>query len=303
MTIFAVIGLINAFNMLDGIDGLAASVALVCIGAVLLYDRAGWTAVGAMLMLQVLFAALIPYIFANLGWPDGRKIFMGDAGSTAIGFLLGWSLIYLSHSRVGRLAPVDVLWCVALPVMDTLAVMYRRVRAGRSPFGADRQHLHHLLMDSGFSSRVTLALMVSIGVVLALLGYALRAVPDIVNLLSFIAATVLYLLGLPRLLELRTRGFRWPSRGLAKFVPAPHGARRFVPSTAASSEDHEPYPVTHDGVGDAPLRALCVVAATPDAMGWHRSPSAWPTTRVSRPACACPRCPAPMARRRCACSA
>jgi len=267
LTIFAVIGLINAFNMLDGIDGLAASIALVCIGSVLLYDRAGWTAVGAMLMLQVLFAALIPYIFANLGWPDGRKIFMGDAGSTAIGFLLGWSLIYLSHSRVGRLAPVDVLWCVALPVMDTLAVMYRRIRAGRSPFGADRQHLHHLLMDSGFSPRVTLALMVSIGIVLALLGYVLRAVPDIVNLLSFIAATVIYLLGLPRLLELRTRGFSWPSRGLARFVPSPHAGRRFVPPGAVSSEDHEPYPVVRGADGDGPVRALCVVAATPDAMG------------------------------------
>ncbi|MGS1079181.1 UDP-N-acetylglucosamine 2-epimerase [Pseudoxanthomonas beigongshangi] len=266
LTIFAVIGLINAFNMLDGIDGLAASVALVCIGSVLMYDRAGWTAVGAMLMLQVLFAALIPYIFANLGWPDGRKIFMGDAGSMAIGFLLGWSLIYLSHSRVGRLAPVDVLWCVALPVMDTLAVMYRRMRVGRSPFGADRQHLHHLLMDDGFSSRATLALMVAAGMGLALLGYVLRAVPDPLNLLCFIAATVMYVVGLPRLLELRKRGFRWrPSTGVARFVPS-RAAVRSMP-TGASGEDHEPYPVARDADGNEPLRALCVVAATPEAMG------------------------------------
>jgi len=265
LTIFAVIGLINAFNMLDGIDGLAASVALVCIGSVLMYDRAGWTAVGAMLMLQVLFAALIPYIFANLGWPDGRKIFMGDAGSTAIGFLLGWSLIYLSHSRVGRLAPVDVLWCVALPVMDTLAVMYRRARQGRSPFGADRQHLHHLLMDDGFSPRATLALMVAGGIGLALLGYVLRAVPDLLNLACFIAATVMYVVGLPHLLELRKRGFRrWrPATGLARFAPARAATR----AMAASSEDHEPYPLARDADGNEPLRALCVVAATPEAMG------------------------------------
>lgn len=268
LTIFAVIGLINAFNMLDGIDGLAASVALVCIGSVLMYDRAGWTAVGAMLMLQVLFAALIPYIFANLGWPDGRKIFMGDAGSMAIGFLLGWSLIYLSHSRVGRLAPVDVLWCVALPVMDTLAVMYRRMRSGRSPFGADRQHLHHLLMDEGFSPRTTLALMVSAGIGLALLGYVLRAVPDLLNLACFIAATVMYVVGLPGLLEMRKRGFRWrwrPATGLARFVPARSAARAM--SAPASSEDHEPYPLARDADGNEPLRALCVVAATPEAMG------------------------------------
>ena len=96
-TIIAVIGLINAFNMLDGIDGLAATVAMVSIGAILLFDDSPWSMPGVVFLLQVLFVALIPYLFVNLGWPDGRKIFMGDAGSTLIGFLLAWSLIYMSH--------------------------------------------------------------------------------------------------------------------------------------------------------------------------------------------------------------
>lgn len=272
LTLFAVIGLINAFNMLDGIDGLAASVAMLCIGSVLMFDRAGWVSVGVMFMLQILFAALIPYIFANLGWPDGRKIFMGDAGSTAIGFLLGWSLIYLSHSRVGRLAPVDVLWCVAVPIMDTLAVMYRRVRLGRSPFGADRQHVHHLLLDAGFSPRATLALIVGGGAALALLGYALRSVPDVVNLLAFIAVTILYLLGLPRLLEARARGIAWrPGRGRG-FGGLGQRLGWLPPRSSAlqdehpSDEDHEPYPLPQAGMR-TPLRALCVVAGTPESIG------------------------------------
>src|SRR6478672_5679788 len=120
ITIVAVIGLINAFNMLDGIDGLAASLAMVSIGAIMLFSNADWPMLGVMLLLQVLFASLIPYLFVNLGWPDGRKIFMGDAGSTLIGFLLGWSLVFLSHCGIERFAPADALWCVALPVMDTL---------------------------------------------------------------------------------------------------------------------------------------------------------------------------------------
>jgi len=267
LTIFAVIGLINAFNMLDGIDGLAASVALVCIASVLMYDRAGWAFVGVMFMLQILFAALIPYILVNLGWPDGRKVFMGDAGSTVIGFLLGWSLIYLSHSRVGRLAPVDVLWCVALPVMDTMAVMYRRIRLGRSPFGADRQHLHHLMVDAGLSPRLALVLIVSGGALLAMLGYVLRSAPDPLNLVTFIAATVLYVLGLPKLLELRKRGFVWrPGTALLRRQPlAAHlGASGARGSLVPSGEDHEPYPHPRQ---DAPLRALCVVAATPESFG------------------------------------
>ncbi|GGD53992.1 UDP-N-acetylglucosamine 2-epimerase [Pseudoxanthomonas indica] len=269
LTIFAVIGLINAFNMLDGIDGLAASVAMVCIAAVLMYDRAGWAFVGVMFMLQILFAALIPYILVNLGWPDGRKVFMGDAGSTMIGFLLGWSLIYLSHSRVGRLAPVDVLWCVALPVMDTLAVMYRRMRLGRSPFGADRQHLHHLMIDAGLPSRLTLVLIVSGGALLALIGYLLRSVPDPLNLAAFVAATVLYVLGLPRLLDLRKRGFVWRPSALwhARQPLAAHlGASAARGSLIASGEDHEPYPHPAHGA-IAPVRALCLVAATPESFG------------------------------------
>ncbi|HVK50446.1 MAG TPA: UDP-N-acetylglucosamine 2-epimerase [Pseudoxanthomonas sp.] len=269
LTIFAVIGLINAFNMLDGIDGLAASVAMVCIAAVLMYDRAGWAFVGVMFMLQILFAALIPYILVNLGWPDGRKVFMGDAGSTVIGFLLGWSLIYLSHSRVGRLAPVDVLWCVALPVMDTMAVMYRRIRLGRSPFGADRQHLHHLMVDAGLSPRVTLLLIVSGGALLALLGYVLRSAPDPLNLAAFLAATVLYVLGLPRLLELRKKGFVWrPSVAALRLrqpLAAHLGATAARGSLIPSGEDHEPYP--HPTPSAAPVRALCVVAATPESFG------------------------------------
>src|SRR5688500_2373915 len=133
ITIIAVMGLMNAFNMLDGIDGLAASLAMVSIAAILLFfANASWPMLSVVLLLQILFASLIPYLCVNLGWPDGRKIFMGDAGSTLIGFLLAWSLIFLSHEEIARLAPVDALWCVALPVMDTLAVMYRRVRKGLS---------------------------------------------------------------------------------------------------------------------------------------------------------------------------
>ncbi len=264
LTIFAVIGLINAFNMLDGIDGLAASVAMVCISSVLMFDRAGLAAVGVMFMLQILFAALIPYILVNLGWPDGRKIFMGDAGSTVIGFLLGWSLIYLSHSRVGRLAPVDVVWCVALPVMDTLAVMYRRIRLGRSPFGADRQHLHHLLIDGGFSKSTTLAIMVGGCAMLACIGYSLRGAPDALNLLAFIAVTALYVLALPRLIELRRRGVAWRPSQRKRVIAAPR--RRLVRASRSgpSVEDHEPYPLSER---TSPVRALCVVAATPESIG------------------------------------
>jgi undecaprenyl-phosphate alpha-N-acetylglucosaminyl 1-phosphatetransferase/UDP-N-acetylglucosamine 2-epimerase len=211
ITIVAVIGLVNAFNMMDGIDGLAAGMAMVSIGTILLFAGGGWPALGVVLLLQVLFAALVPYMAVNLGWPDGRKIFMGDAGSTLIGFLMAWSLIYLSHGKVGVLAPVDTLWCVALPVMDTIGVMHRRMRLGRSPFEPDRQHLHHLLCDAGFSARATLAIIVAAGLLLGGLGWSMRNLPEMASLGVFCFVFALYLARLPQAIEAAGKAFAKPA--------------------------------------------------------------------------------------------
>lgn len=185
LTVIGVVGLINAFNMLDGIDGLAGSLALVSIAAILLFDRAGLLSQGALPLLPVLFAALIPYLFVNLGGWRGRKIFMGDAGSMLLGYVLAWSLIYMNQRGAPRIHAAAVLWCVALPVIDTLAVMYRRVRQGRSPFKPDRQHLHYMLLDSGRSPRATLLILIAAACVLTALGYSLRGAGLGLNLLLF----------------------------------------------------------------------------------------------------------------------
>lgn len=277
-TIVAVIGLINAFNMLDGIDGLAASLAMTSIGAILLFDHAGWSSPGVLLLLQVLFAALIPYLCVNLGWPDGRKIFMGDAGSTLIGFLLAWSLVFLSHGQVERLAPVNVLWCVALPIMDTLAVMYRRMRAGRSPFKPDRQHLHHLVLDAGFSPRAALVLIVAGSGLLMLLGYALRNAPTLLSAAAFIAVLAVHILWVPRWLE----RLRLPLWLRAPALPTIAATGPAGPELALTAQDWElrsaieldtgadartrPPPESAEVGLALPLKALCVLSAPPDAI-------------------------------------
>ena len=197
LTIVAVVGLVNAFNMLDGIDGLAGSLSMVSIAAILAFSGAQWPVPSVLLMLQLLAVALVPYLLVNLGWPDGRRIFMGDAGSMLLGFVLAWSVVSLSQ-RGGLLAPVDVLWCVALPVMDTIAVMYQRMRSGHSPFRADRRHLHHMLLDAGLSPRKTLALVVAGGGLMAALGYGLRDVPEGLSLAAFLSVLVAYVLRAPR---------------------------------------------------------------------------------------------------------
>jgi UDP-N-acetylglucosamine 2-epimerase/undecaprenyl-phosphate alpha-N-acetylglucosaminyl 1-phosphatetransferase len=260
LTVFAVVGLMNAFNMLDGIDGLAGGLTTVSILAVLAFSAGtGWQALSVLLLLQVLQVALIPYIGVNLGWPDGKKIFMGDAGSTMIGFLLAWSLIFLSQRHVDRIVPVDVLWCVAIPVMDTLGVMVRRIRLGRSPFKPDRQHLHHLLLAAGYSQRAALVLIVGAGGVLAMLGYALRGLPALLNLSIFGGLLALYIAQLPSLL-------RWLGNVSAEqpntteVVAAAFGQDTVlaIDSVAALTADSH--------VSHGPLGILCILGESQDAI-------------------------------------
>lgn len=191
VTVVAVIGLLNAFNMMDGIDGLAGSLALVSIGAIIMFDASlQWHRV---ILLVLLMAALVPYLAANLGLV-GRKIFLGDAGSMMVGYLLAWNLIRLSQqsSLDSQLSSVDVLWCVALPVLDTLAVMTRRIREGKSPFKPDRGHIHHLLLNAGLGPRTTLVALVALAVTLAFTGTLTGALAPGSNLLAFSMLALTY---------------------------------------------------------------------------------------------------------------
>lgn len=193
LTVVAIIGLMNAFNLMDGIDGLAGSLELVSIAAIVMF--ANPLALQEMVLLLALLAtASLPYLITNLGLM-GRKIFLGDAGSMLIGYLLAWSLVRMSQASGTHLSPVDVLWCVALPVFDTFAVMLRRTRQGKSPFKPDRGHVHHILMDAGLGPRATLlaltALAIGIALVGALISHAAKSAG--LNLATFCLTMLAYI--------------------------------------------------------------------------------------------------------------
>ncbi|MGL5358752.1 MAG: UDP-N-acetylglucosamine--undecaprenyl-phosphate N-acetylglucosaminephosphotransferase, partial [Shewanella sp.] len=174
VTVFAVIGAINAFNMVDGIDGLLGGLASVTFGGLgVLFYLNGMQ--DCALFCGLLITALLPYIMLNLGFPFGRrfKVFMGDAGSIFIGFTVIWLLIVASQGeRATALRPVTALWLIALPLMDMVCIMIRRIRKGQSPFKPDREHLHHICQRLGLSSQMSLlvicfaaASMAAIGIV------------------------------------------------------------------------------------------------------------------------------------------
>lgn len=200
LTLLSVIGLLNAFNMMDGIDGLAGMLTLVSIGAITVYQ--GISQWHSIILLLLLAAALLPDLAANLDLL-GRKVFLGDAGSMMIGYFLAWTLIHLSQQAQPHLSTVDVLWCVALPVLDTLQVMVRRIREGKSPFKPDRGHIHHIMMNAGFSAHTTLVVLVGLAMTLVYVGTWTRHLTHGSNLLAFASVTAIYVVLLGRIYHMQ----------------------------------------------------------------------------------------------------
>jgi len=185
LTALAVAGLSNAYNMIDGIDGLAAgTIALPLLVLYLLALQSGHPLASALLLLLV---PLGVFLFFNLG-PNNRvlpKMFLGDAGSVTLGFLVTASLVYFSQGDDALIRPVTALWLVTVPLMDMLATMARRFRHGYNLMKADRSHLHYTLIDRGLGPRQTLALMVGYATLCAIVGLALQGIPEYLSLLCY----------------------------------------------------------------------------------------------------------------------
>ncbi|GKW02663.1 undecaprenyl-phosphate alpha-N-acetylglucosaminyl 1-phosphate transferase [Pectobacterium carotovorum subsp. carotovorum] len=171
VTLFAVWGAINAFNMVDGIDGLLGALSCVTFGALAIVFYLGghnelalWSA--------CLLAATLPYIFLNLGimWGKKFKVFMGDAGSTLIGFTVIWLLMLATQGGNAVVRPVTALWLIAIPLMDMVTIMVRRVRRGDSPFKPDREHLHHILMRAGLTPHQALVAILLVAMLFSAIG-------------------------------------------------------------------------------------------------------------------------------------
>lgn len=165
LTVLLSIALINAVNMTDGMDGLAGGLSLIALLGLFIagYDSrlASLALVGA--------AAVVGFLVFNFPLKRNRSIrtFMGDAGSTFLGFLIAWLAVGISQSPVSTLPPVAVLGLVALPLYDLTSCFFRRIYRRRSPFTADRNHFHHVLLESGLKRRPTLAILLILGMLVA----------------------------------------------------------------------------------------------------------------------------------------
>lgn len=158
-TVLATVALINAFNMLDGVDGIAGGVALVALAG-LSFHLVPEGNLQATITLA-LAGAVVGFLVFNLPAQFNRKrlVFMGDAGSTLLGFALaGLALVAVQPRGGGGIPPVLVLWMLPVPIIELFTSTIRRLVNGMSPMRADRGHFHHRLLDAGFSVRAVFLL-------------------------------------------------------------------------------------------------------------------------------------------------
>ncbi|WP_324307116.1 MraY family glycosyltransferase [Thermomonas sp.] len=150
-TVFATIGIINAMNMIDGADGQAGLLGLAALVMLLAASVYAGNIVLAS-RLSVLCGALAAFLAWNmrLPWRPRAKVFLGNAGSALLGLIIAWVSFRLTQNPGHPVNPVLALWLLPVPIMDCLVVSVRRLREGRSPFAAGRDHIHHILQDAGF---------------------------------------------------------------------------------------------------------------------------------------------------------
>jgi len=174
-TVLAILAAINAFNMIDGLDGLACSLGLVTILSLLAVAHGGPMS-GIVPILAMLAATIGAFLPFNIPVGINHKVrcFMGDAGSTLIGFAVAWFGIRLSQTSAPQVQPVTILWLTALPLLELTVSFARRVAAGRSPLAADADHFHHKLMRAGLSVRGAWITLVSLAATFAITGLFLE---------------------------------------------------------------------------------------------------------------------------------
>lgn len=145
LTVLFLVGITNAVNLADGLDGLASGLTLLSTGVVALLAYLAESEALLLLSLAV-SGAICGFLRYNT---HPASVFMGDTGSQFLGFVMGYMVVVLTQDVNPAASPVLLLLILGLPVLDTVTVMFQRMREGRSPFSPDRNHLHHKLLASG----------------------------------------------------------------------------------------------------------------------------------------------------------
>jgi UDP-GlcNAc:undecaprenyl-phosphate GlcNAc-1-phosphate transferase len=170
ITIFCVVGIMNAFNMIDGVNGLCSGYAMISLLLIgfhsgLIYDS----------MLVLIIGSMIGFLIFNLKiFGKKRGVFLGDSGSNLIGFWVAWSAIYCSQNSLYDCEPITMIWFVAIPLLDCIGLIFSRLSQGISVSSPGRYHIHHKLM-SKYSALKTLLIILIVSIITGLIGIFIDA--------------------------------------------------------------------------------------------------------------------------------
>ena len=178
LTVFWIVGLTNAVNFLDGLDGLACGVSAISSVSLCLTMLLSGSSAAHCLITAILAAACLGFLPFNA---NPARIFMGDTGALFLGYTLGVLSIQGCFKLNGMVSFWVPILIFALPLADTTFAFLRRILTGKSPFHADRGHLHHKLIDKGFDQKHAVMIlyavsgMLGISAILFSFGWTVKA--------------------------------------------------------------------------------------------------------------------------------
>ena len=187
-TIFCVVGLMNAFNMIDGLNGICASFALVPLIFVTYFGNFSYG-------LLVPIGAILGFLSYNLGYlGKKRRVFLGDSGSNMLGFAVAFICIEYSQNlnHSSYINPVTTLWLVAIPLIDCITVLTSRMLKGIMPFRPGRDHLHHKLLNLGIKPKKILIIFILLSLCMAGIGYTFEQIYPNQEYISFYAFMIVF---------------------------------------------------------------------------------------------------------------
>ena len=200
LTIILVVLVINSINLIDGVDGLASGLSSIALFCLAVWFTANGIFAYGMLAAGML-GAVVPFFIFNV-FGSKHKLFMGDTGSLIIGFMIAFlsakfcmlNVPGTEHSFGVNGAPVLVLAILFVPIFDLIRVFTYRIHQKKSPFLPDRNHIHHLFLDLGFSHKRTMVCLVAFAFVFAALNFMLIELigPTILLLLDFMTGILLF---------------------------------------------------------------------------------------------------------------
>lgn len=189
VTVIWIVGIVNAINLIDGLDGLAAGVSILVAAALFVLGFMGPQTVVAVIALS-LAGALLGFLVYNF---HPASVFLGDSGSLSIGYVLAVTALHGSYKGPTTVALLTPLLLLGLPILDTSLAILRRYRKGANIFTGDKEHLHHRLLDLGFSQRQAVVILYAACGAFVVAALALRSASTLV------ATVLLGLLGVATL--------------------------------------------------------------------------------------------------------